>query len=56
MKVNEWKRLKEVQHPDKIKEGEYFLMGEKVIEQKEDKIVGEEITYYKLLKRKGKSM
>jgi len=56
MKINEWRRLREVENLDKIKVGEFFLMGDKVIEQKETKIIGQEITYYKLLKRKGKSV
>jgi len=56
MKINEWRRLREVENLDKIKVGEFFLMGDKVIEQKETKFIGQEITYYKLLKRKGKSV
>jgi len=56
MKINEWRRLREVEDLDKIKVGEFFLIGDKVIEQKETKFIGQEITYYKLLKRKGKSV
>jgi len=56
MKINDWIRLKEVENPDELKVGDLFLMGDKVIDQKETKIVGQEITYYKLLKNEGKSV
>ena len=56
MKMNDWRKLKEVEDPYKIEIGEFFLMGEKVIEQRETKIPGQEITYYKLLNKEGKSV
>jgi len=56
MKINKWKRLKEIEENfDALKFNDFFLLGEKVIEQKETKEVGQEITYYKLIK-KGKSV
>lgn len=58
MKINEWMRLKEVEgtNTDEIRIGELFLMGEKIIAQKDDKVIGQEITYYKLLNKKENSI
>lgn len=55
MKVREWNRLKETNNFEKLKVGDFFIMGENMLNQKETKSVGQEITYYKLLK-KGKSI
>lgn len=56
MKINEWRRLKEVESLDNLKVGDFFLMGEYIIGQKEEKKPGQEITYYKVLNKKGKSI
>jgi len=56
MRILDWRRLKEVTNIDKLEVGDLFLMGEWIIRQKETKVIGQEITYYKLLNKKGKSI
>jgi len=43
-------------HDVKILVGEYFLTGKKVIEQKETKKVGQDISYYKVTKIDGNNI
>ena len=59
MKANEWIRLKEITdetNTEDMKVGDLFLMGTKVIEQRENKIIGDQITYYRLLNKKDKGI
>jgi len=55
MKISEWRLLKVVEDLEKLNEGDCFLMGESVSAQKENKKTGDEISYYRLL-RKEKSV
>ncbi len=55
MKISKWRSLKVVKNLETINEGDCFLMGERVAEQKETKKIGDEISYYKILK-KGKNI
>jgi len=59
MKMSEWRKLKAIENYELInnfKVGDCFLMGDKIIEQRETKVPGQEITYFKILNKKGKSV
>lgn len=58
MQKNKWLRLKEIEDPFKIdlKEGSFFLYGSATIGQKETKKVGDQIVYYKILKKEGSNV
>ena len=55
MKKSKWLHLKEIDEEEKIFKSvemdEYFLTGDSVIRQKEIKEIGQQITYYKLIKK-----
>lgn len=46
---------KEDDFTDKLKIGDKFLFGNRMIEQTENKQIGEEITYYQVIRIKGKN-
>ena len=57
--MSEWRKLKAIENYELInnfKVGDCFLMGDKIIEQRETKVPGQEITYFKILNKKGKSV
>jgi hypothetical protein len=59
MKISEWRKLKVVENYELINSfdiDDCFLMGNKIIEQRETKVTGQEITYFKILNKKGKSV
>lgn len=58
MKKNKWLRLKSVDDPMNLnlEKGELFLHGNRMINQKEVKKIGEEITYFKVLESDGNRM
>jgi hypothetical protein len=58
MQRNRWLKLRSIEDPFKInlKEGEVFLHGNAMIGQKEIKKIGDQITYYKIIKSEGKSI
>ena len=57
MKISEWKRIKVIEdwlnYDKPLYVGEIFLTGNRVIEQKEGKDIGDRISYYRITKSKG---
>lgn len=56
MKIDDWRFIKVINDPSKtskLKEGDVFLTGTNIIGQKGKKKIGDEITYYKVLKNKN---
>lgn len=58
MQRSRWLRLKEIEDPLKmvLKENEVFLHGNAMIGQKETKKIGDQIVYYKVIRKEGKTI
>lgn len=59
MKKHKWLRLKQIEEEDdlsKLRLNDFFLTGDAVIGQLEIKVVGDQITYYKIIKKEGKNI
>lgn len=59
MKDREFQNLKEVRKEsdfDNIKKGDFFLYGDSIIEQKHKKKENQQITYYQMVKKEGKTI
>jgi len=55
MNKYQWLRLKDIEDPLKmrLKKGENFLYGSRMISQKDTKKIGEQITYFEVLNSKN---
>jgi hypothetical protein len=56
MKVDDWRFIKvisDLTKTSKLKVGDVFLAGPNIIDQKGKKKIGDEITYYKVLKNEN---
>ena len=54
MKKSKWLRIKQISEEDdllKLRVNDVFLTGNAIIGQLETKIVGDEISYYKIIKK-----
>jgi len=53
VKINKWVKIKifknEIIVDDSMKIGDIFLYGPSIVQQMEDKIIGNKITYYKII-------
>ena len=56
MKISKWRKLKIVENYENLEIGDNFLMGTSVEEQKETKVQGDKISYYKIIGKKERSV
>jgi hypothetical protein len=59
MRQTEFQKLREFEDEDDmkdLKEGDIFLYGQNVIGQKQHKMVGDAISYYKVIAKVGKDI
>ena len=59
MKAEDWRKVKvieDISENNNLKIGDYFLYGSSMVNQKEAKQVGEEISYYMVLNKKNKNI
>jgi hypothetical protein len=59
MKLVEFQKMKEIENEEdmsELKPGDFFLYGRSVISQKQNKIPGQEISYYQVVNKKGTSV
>lgn len=58
MKKTKWSRIKQIEEDDlsKLRLNDFFLTGDAIIGQLEIKVVGDQITYYKIIKKEGKNI
>lgn len=54
MRKADWKRIPEITEEediDKLEIGEYFLYGKNMVAQKQNKTVGQQISYYQVIEK-----
>ena len=59
MKKYKWLRIKQINEDNdenKLKMNDIFLSGEATIAQLENKVIGDQITYYKIIKKGDRSV
>ena len=58
MRKHRWSRIKKIEEDDmsKLRINELFLAGDAVVAQLESKNVGDNITYYKVIKKQGNNI